>query len=50
MAEQVPLAAPPARVTRPDGAVLPFSLELDRAVQPTREQLAAAINQTLKKD
>jgi len=50
IAEQVPLAAPPARVTRPDGAVLPFSLELDRAVQPTREQLAAAINQTLKKD
>lgn len=50
VAEQVPLAAPPARVTRPDGAVLPFSLELDRAVQPAREQLAAAINQTLKKD
>lgn len=50
VAEQVPLAAPPTRVSRPDGAVLPFSLELDRAVQPTREQLAAAINQTLKKD
>jgi acetoin:2,6-dichlorophenolindophenol oxidoreductase subunit beta len=50
VAEQVPLAAPPARVSRPDGAVLPFSLELDRAVQPTREQLAAAIDQTLKKD
>jgi pyruvate dehydrogenase E1 component beta subunit len=50
VAEHVPLLAPPARVSRPDGAVLPFSLELDRAVQPTREQLAAAINQTLKKD
>jgi acetoin:2,6-dichlorophenolindophenol oxidoreductase subunit beta len=50
IAEHVPLAAPPARVSRPDGAVLPFSLELDRAVQPTREQLAAAIDQTLKKD
>lgn len=50
VAEQVPLAAPPARVSRPDGAVLPFSLELDQAVQPTREQLAAAIDQTLKKD
>jgi acetoin:2,6-dichlorophenolindophenol oxidoreductase subunit beta len=48
--EQVRLAAPPARVTRPDGAVLPFSLELDRAVQPARDGLAAAINQTLKKD
>jgi acetoin:2,6-dichlorophenolindophenol oxidoreductase subunit beta len=50
VAEHLPLSAPPARVTRPDGAVLPFSLELDRAVQPTREQLAAAIHQTLKKD
>jgi pyruvate dehydrogenase E1 component beta subunit len=50
VAEHVALLAPPARVSRPDGAVLPFSLELDRAVQPTREQLAAAINQTLKKD
>jgi pyruvate dehydrogenase E1 component beta subunit len=50
VAEQVPLLAPPARVTRPDGAVLPFSLELDRAVQPSREQLTAAILQTLKKD
>jgi pyruvate dehydrogenase E1 component beta subunit len=50
VAEHVPLLAPPARVSRPDGAVLPFSLELDRAVQPTREQLAAAIDQTLKKD
>jgi len=48
--EALPLLAPPARVSRPDGAVLPFSAELDRAVQPTREQLAAAINLTLKKD
>jgi pyruvate dehydrogenase E1 component beta subunit len=50
VAEQVPLLAPPARITRPDGAVLPFSLELDRAIQPNTEQLTAAINQTLKKD
>lgn len=46
--ERVRLAAPPARVTRPDGAVLPFSLELDRAVQPSRAQLAAAITLTAK--
>lgn len=48
MTERVRLSAPPVRVTRPDGAVLPFSLELDRAVQPSREQLVAAINLTVK--
>jgi pyruvate dehydrogenase E1 component beta subunit len=48
IAERVRLAAPPARVTRPDGAVLPFSLELDRSVQPGRAQLAAAVALTVK--
>jgi acetoin:2,6-dichlorophenolindophenol oxidoreductase subunit beta len=48
VAERVRLDAPPARVTRPDGAVLPFSLELDRAVQPSRAQLAAAVALTVK--
>ncbi|HEX2133403.1 MAG TPA: transketolase C-terminal domain-containing protein [Actinophytocola sp.] len=48
VAERVRLAAPPVRITRPDGAVLPFSLELDRATQPSREQLAAAVNLTVK--
>ncbi|MBB4912215.1 alpha-ketoacid dehydrogenase subunit beta [Actinophytocola algeriensis] len=43
ISERVRLAAPPARVTRPDGAVLPFSLELDRSVQPSRAQLADAV-------
>jgi pyruvate dehydrogenase E1 component beta subunit len=46
--ERVRLAAPPRRVTRPDGAVLPFAPALDRAVQPGREQLAAAIRLTVK--
>ncbi|MFJ6194569.1 alpha-ketoacid dehydrogenase subunit beta [Micromonospora sp. NPDC092111] len=46
--ERVPLAAPPRRVTRPDGAVLPFAPALDRAVQPGREQLTAAIQLTMK--
>ena len=46
--ERVRLAAPPVRVTRPDGAVLPFSPELDRATQPSRAQLTAAINLTVK--
>ncbi|MDQ3788280.1 MAG: alpha-ketoacid dehydrogenase subunit beta [Actinomycetota bacterium] len=48
MSERVRLTAPPVRVTRPDGAVLPFSLELDRATQPSRAQLAAAVNLTVK--
>lgn len=46
--ERLPLAALPARVTRPDGAVLPFALELDRAVQPNRAQLVMAIEEVLK--
>jgi len=39
VAENCTLTARPRRVTRPDGAVLPFALALDRAVQPGREQL-----------
>ncbi|MET8090588.1 transketolase C-terminal domain-containing protein [Micromonospora sp. NPDC005220] len=46
--ERVRLLAPPRRVTRPDGAVLPFAPALDRAVQPGRDQLAAAIHLTMK--
>ncbi|MFG1830172.1 alpha-ketoacid dehydrogenase subunit beta [Micromonospora chersina] len=46
--ERVPLAAPPRRATRPDGAVLPFAPALDRAVQPGRDQLTAAIQLTCK--
>ncbi|HEV3171616.1 MAG TPA: transketolase C-terminal domain-containing protein [Actinocrinis sp.] len=42
-AEEMRLIAPPKRVTRPDGAVLPFAAALDRALQPSREQLHAAI-------
>lgn len=47
-AERFTLTAPPARVSRPDGAVLPFALELDRAVQPGRAGLVAAIKGVLK--
>jgi pyruvate/2-oxoglutarate/acetoin dehydrogenase E1 component len=47
-AERFALSAPPARVTRPDGAVLPFALELDLAVQPGRAQLVTAIEEVLK--
>ena len=35
-------------MTRPDGAVLPFALALDRAVQPGRDQLVSAIHAVLE--
>ena len=47
-AETMRLVAPPKRVTRPDGAVLPFAEKLDRALQPTREQLRHAIHGVMK--
>jgi pyruvate dehydrogenase E1 component beta subunit len=47
-AEHGDLIAPPTRVTRPDGAVLPFALDLDRAVQPGRAQLVTAIQGVMK--
>lgn len=47
-AERCSLDAPPRRVTRPDGAVLPFALALDRAVQPGRGGLVAAIHAVLE--
>jgi pyruvate dehydrogenase E1 component beta subunit len=47
--ERVRLAAPPLRVTRPDSAVvIGCAPELDRVVQPSREQLAAAVRAVLK--
>ncbi|MEU3561923.1 transketolase C-terminal domain-containing protein [Kitasatospora sp. NPDC006786] len=47
-AEEMRLIAPPRRITRPDGAVLPFAPALDRAVQPGREQLRHALGLVLK--
>jgi acetoin:2,6-dichlorophenolindophenol oxidoreductase subunit beta len=47
-AEEMRLAAPPRRVTRPDGAVLGCVPELDVALQPSTSQLTAAIQQVLK--
>jgi pyruvate/2-oxoglutarate/acetoin dehydrogenase E1 component len=47
-AEEMRLVAPPKRVTRPDGAVLPFAPALDLALQPSREQLATAVQQVMK--
>ncbi|MEV4139465.1 transketolase C-terminal domain-containing protein [Dactylosporangium sp. NPDC049742] len=47
-AEQMRLIAPPKRITRPDGAVLPFARELDLALQPTRAQIRTAVEQVAK--
>ena len=47
-AEQLRLTAPPRRVTRPDGIVLPFARALDLALQPDREQLRTAIRAAVK--
>jgi pyruvate dehydrogenase E1 component beta subunit len=47
-AEQMNLLAPPKRITRPDGAVLPFAKDLDRALQPTAEQLRTAVQAVAK--
>ncbi|MFD7449379.1 alpha-ketoacid dehydrogenase subunit beta [Kitasatospora sp. NPDC059827] len=47
-AEEMRLIAPPRRITRPDGAVLPFAPALDRAVQPGREQLRHALRSVVK--
>lgn len=47
-AEEMRLVAPPKRVTRPDGAVLPFAPALDQAVQPSRDQLRTAIEAVVK--
>ena len=47
-AEEMRLIAPPRRVTRPDGAVLPFAEALDRALQPSRVQLATCIQAVMK--
>lgn len=43
------LVAPPRRVTRPDSAVvIGCAPELDRVVQPSREQLATAVRRVVK--
>ncbi|MFG2044270.1 alpha-ketoacid dehydrogenase subunit beta [Dactylosporangium sp. NPDC048998] len=47
-AEGMRLVAPPRRVTRPDAAVLPFARELDLALQPSRAQIRAAIEDVAK--
>jgi pyruvate dehydrogenase E1 component beta subunit len=47
-AEEMRLICPPKRITRPDGAVVGCSPDLDVALLPTREQLAHAIRTALK--
>lgn len=47
-AEEMRLIAPPKRITRPDGAMVGAVPELDAALQPTKDQLVAAIRKVLK--
>jgi pyruvate/2-oxoglutarate/acetoin dehydrogenase E1 component len=47
-AERMRLIAPPRRITRPDGTVMPFARELDMALQPSAEQLRTAIEEVVK--
>jgi acetoin:2,6-dichlorophenolindophenol oxidoreductase subunit beta len=47
-AEEFALVAPPARVTRPDGAILGAVPQLDLTLQPSREQIAVAVQKVLK--
>lgn len=47
-AEEMRLVAPPKRITRPDGAMVGASPELDVALQPTREQLIMAVRKVMK--
>lgn len=47
-AEEMRLVAPPVRVTRPDGAMLGALPQLDLALQPSREQIAVAVQKVLK--
>jgi pyruvate dehydrogenase E1 component beta subunit len=47
-AEEFALTAPPVRVTRPDGAILGAMPQLDLALQPSREQIAVAVQKVLK--
>jgi pyruvate dehydrogenase E1 component beta subunit len=47
-AEEMRLVAPPKRITRPDGAMVGASPDLDVVLQPTRDQLTAAIRAVLK--
>ncbi len=46
--EQMRLIAPPRRITRPDGTVVPYAQALDRAVQPSRDQLRTAVEGVAK--
>jgi acetoin:2,6-dichlorophenolindophenol oxidoreductase subunit beta len=48
--ERLRLTAPPVRVTQPDGSIPGLAPELDTAVQPNGEQLAAAVRQVVRRE
>ncbi|MGB3441066.1 MAG: transketolase C-terminal domain-containing protein [Actinophytocola sp.] len=47
-AEEFALTVPPKRLSRPDGAVIPYALALDHALLPNAAQLTDAIRAVLK--
>ncbi|MFG3051471.1 alpha-ketoacid dehydrogenase subunit beta [Kitasatospora sp. NPDC048239] len=47
-AEEFALTAPPKRVSRPDGTVIPYALALDHSLLPNEQQLTDAIRAVLK--
>jgi acetoin:2,6-dichlorophenolindophenol oxidoreductase subunit beta len=48
-AEEMPLLAPPRRVTRADMPI-PFAVELELAALPSREQLAGAVREVVREE
>jgi acetoin:2,6-dichlorophenolindophenol oxidoreductase subunit beta len=49
VAEEMPLLAPPRRVTRADMPI-PFAVELELAALPSREQLAGAVREVVREE
>ncbi|MBE1575832.1 alpha-ketoacid dehydrogenase subunit beta [Amycolatopsis roodepoortensis] len=47
-AEEFDLVAPPRRVCRPDGTVIPYALALDKALVPGAAELTAAVDAALR--
>ncbi|MFC4013706.1 alpha-ketoacid dehydrogenase subunit beta [Nonomuraea purpurea] len=47
-AEEFALVTAPKRVSRPDGAVIPYALALDHALLPSAQQLIGALRAVLK--
>ncbi|GAA0731078.1 alpha-ketoacid dehydrogenase subunit beta [Dactylosporangium roseum] len=47
-AQEFALVSPPVRISRPDGAVIPYAVELDIALLPSEQQLEEAVRAVCK--